>query len=130
MRAALRVAMAVALAAVLAGDAWAPAGVPSAPATASRAQQEVYAALVRVEHCVRWRNPGCLKYARQPGAARGPYGYAVFENLAAGEAALWRRVRAGRGQTVREFLSGYNPGVERYPQRVAVLAGLDLEAVL
>lgn len=79
---------------------------------------------------MKWLNPGCLKYTRQPGAERGPHGYAVFRKSIDGQAALWRRVQVGRGQTVWEFLSGYNPGVPNYPFWVAAVADLDLEAVL
>jgi len=120
--------LAVAFLAVAAHAPPAPPSLPRVPT--SHVQQQVYTALERAENCMKWLNPGCLKYARQPGAVRGPHGYAMFRELRDGQAALWCRVQVGRGQTVWEFLSGYNPGVENYPFRVAALVGLDLEAIL
>ena len=105
-------------------------GSPFSSPTFSLVQQQVYSAISRVENCIKWLNPGCLKYAHQPEAARGPHGYAVFPRLIDGQAALWLRVQAGRGRTVWEFLSGYNPGVPNYPFWVAATTGLDLEDVL
>jgi hypothetical protein len=89
-------------------------------------QQRLFDALGRAENCARWLNPGCLKFARQDGARRGPNGYAVFRTLVDGRRALRRRIARGRGQTVLEFLEGYNPGHVEYPGRVAALGGLEL----
>jgi hypothetical protein len=110
--------------------AFAPQVPPQRILWGNQVQQQVYKALSRAENCLKWLNPGCLKYARQLGAVRGPHWYAVFIKLQFGQEALWRRIQAGRGQTVLEFLSGYNPGIANYPFRVAAMTGLDLEGIL
>ena len=122
----------VALVAAAALEANAPtsAQLRGLRATTTRVQVQVYEALAKIENCTKWRNPGCLKYARQIGASVGRNRYAVFDTIEHGRLALWLRVQAGEGKTVLEFLSGYNPGVENYPWRVAVVAGLDLEETM
>lgn len=90
-------------------------------------QERLFQALSRAENCAAWRNPGCLMYAGQKGASLGPMGYAVFQTLEHGKVALRKRIVKGSGKTVREFLSGYNPGQKGYPAKVASLENLDLE---
>jgi hypothetical protein len=93
-------------------------------------QQRLFTALSRFENCRAWRNPGCLRFAGQAGAVRGPGGYAVFRNLLFGERALRRQIEHGQGQTVFEFLTHYNPGHANYPARIASIAQLSLADVL
>ena len=107
----------------------APIGEICAPRIVS-VQQRLFDALGRAENCARWLNPGCLKFARQEGARRGPNGYAVFRDVMDGRRALQRRIARGRGHTVLEFLKGYNPGHAEYSGRVAALGGLELWEVL
>jgi hypothetical protein len=64
-------------------------------------------------------NPGNLMYAGQPGATPGPGGFAVFDTLASGQAALVGQINldATRGTdvngnptgTVGQFLASYAP---------------------
>ena len=60
----------------------------------------------------RLHNPGALVYARQPGSRPGPQGYAVFENDAAGWAALRNDVRAKfrRGITIADLMERWCGG--------------------
>lgn len=103
---------------------------PAAPPYKVPVQQRLFDALSRVENCKVWRNPGCLRFARQAGAYRGPQGYAVFRSLFWGQRALRRQIKAGEGQTVFEFLHHYNPGYADYPFKVAAFAGLSLQEIL
>ena len=100
--------------------------MPAAPAV----QERLFVALSRAEGCVRWNNPGCLKFAGQAAAVRGPHGYAVFKTAAAGRQALLLRIEHGVGLSVREFLQRYNPGVPGYPAWVAAVGHLALDQVL
>jgi hypothetical protein len=93
-------------------------------------QERLFDALARVENCAALRNPGCLKFAGQLGARRGPGGYAVFWRLVDGERALRRQIVRGQGRTVVEFLKRYNPVGSGYPEKVAAFGRLGLEEVL
>lgn len=117
------------LVALSAGCLHAPMGEICAPHILS-VQERLFDALGRAENCARWLNPGCLKFARQEGARRGPNGYAIFRDVMDGRRALRRRIAHGRGHTVLEFLKGYNPGHAEYSGRVAALGGLELWEVL
>lgn len=94
---------------------------------AQTVQERLFQALSKTENCIVWKNPGCLKFAKQPGAKRGPRGYAVFATLKQGEAALRRRITSRTGMTVGEFLKGFNPGRASYAKRVLSFADLNLE---
>src|ERR1017187_7180417 len=48
----------------------------------------IIAAVARIENCIALRNEGCLRFAGQPGAKRGPRGFARFSTKARGRAAL------------------------------------------
>ena len=73
----------VALVAAAALEANAPtsAQLRGLRATTTRVQVRVYEALAKIENCTKWRNPGCLKYARQIGASVGRNRYAVFDTI-------------------------------------------------
>jgi len=102
-------------------------GVPRLqPRPAFDVQVKLFMALERGENCRAWKNPGCLKYARQFGARLGPHGYAIFHTLRDGEMALIDRIKRSAGQTVDAFCRGYNPGRPKYLHYIASLAGLDL----
>jgi hypothetical protein len=83
---------------------------------------QLFSAISRVENCRKWNNPGCLKFARQKGARRGPKGYAVFKSRAFGERALLRQIERGHGMQVRHFLKKYNPGHPGYVKKVLAFA--------
>ena len=93
-------------------------------------RERLFNALARFENCAGLRNPGCLKFAGQLGARRGPGGYAVFRRLVDGERALRRQIARGQGRTVVEFLKRYNPVGSGYPEKVAAFGRLGLEEVL
>lgn len=97
---------------------------------AQQTQEKLFQALSRAENCVVWQNPGCLKFARQPGARLGPKGYAIFDTLDQGKDALRKRISSRTGMTVGEFLKGYNPGQPTYAERVLSLTDLKLEDCL
>ena len=99
--------------------------VPTGTPGVSWVQRRLYSALTRIENCRAWNNPGCLKFAHQPGARRGPGGYAAFRSLVDGERALRDRIAMGAGRRVADFLERYNPKHKGYARRVEVLAGLD-----
>lgn len=80
--------------------------------------------LSKVENCVRWNNPGCLKYAGQFGARKGPRGYAVFRHPAYGYRALRRQILRRKGKKVGPFLNDYNRGVPGYVEKVLAASGL------
>ena len=80
-------------------------------------------AISRIENCKRWNNPGCLKYAKQLGAKRGPNGYAVFKTKELGERALVFQIQRYSGSTVRGFLVKYNPGVKGYVKKILAASG-------
>lgn len=87
--------------------------------------QRLFFAIARVENCRSWNNPGCLKFARQKGARRGPRGYAVFKTLALGRRALSLQIDRYKGMKVGHFLRKYNPGVRGYTRKVlAASSGL------
>ena len=90
-------------------------------------QQRLYGALTRIENCRAWNNPGCLKFAHQLGARKGPGGYADFQNPVDGERALKDRIARGAGRKVGEFLRHYNPKHRGYARKVEVLAGLEAD---
>lgn len=60
------------------------------------------------------RNPGNLRYAGQSGAVGQNQGYAVFDSVEAGWAALERQIAldASRGLTLEEFTYKYAPPSE------------------
>lgn len=93
-------------------------------------QQRLFTALSRLENCRSWHNPGCLKFAGQAGATRGPGGYARFRNRVLGERALRLQIARGHGLTVLAFLTRYNPEHADYPARVAAIAQLTFADVL
>ena len=78
----------------------------------------------KVENCVRWNNPGCLKYAGQLGAKKGPRGYAVFVDPYFGHLALRRQVLRYKGRRAGTFLINYNRGVPGYVEKVLAASGL------
>jgi len=78
----------------------------------------LFEALSKVENCANWNNPGCLKYAKQKGAKRGPRGYAVFKTKALGERALALQIQRHAGETIAEFVRHYNPKVKGYLKKV------------
>lgn len=51
-------------------------------------------------------------------------------SAAVGRQALRLRIARGAGQTVREFLQRYNPGVPGYPAWVAAVGHMALDQVL
>jgi len=59
-------------------------------------------------------NPGNLRYVGQEGATLGKNGFAKFETPEAGYDALLKQIEtdAGRGLTIREFISKYAPPTE------------------
>jgi hypothetical protein len=69
--------------------------------------------IMRHENCQRWNNPGCLVYARQPGAVRVASGYARFQTQTEGRVALKRDLRGKlrRGMTVEQIMRAWNGGV-------------------
>jgi hypothetical protein len=91
-------------------------------------QRTVSSALVyaisRIENCAKWNNPGCLRFARQLGARRGPDGYAVFKTATLGLRALKLQISRNKGSNVVDFLKRYNPEHAWYPGKVLKLAGL------
>jgi hypothetical protein len=80
--------------------------------------------LSKVEHCVRWNNPGCLKYAKQLGAKRNRRGYAVFVDPYFGYLALRKQVLRRKGRKVGPFLNDYNRGIPGYVEKVLAASGL------
>lgn len=86
-------------------------------------------------------NPGNLKFVGQEGASQGEPAadgghWAAFETPEQGVAALNRQVEidAGRGQTVREFVTKYAPpgsnDTEQYIQQASQALGADPDAKL
>lgn len=84
--------------------------------------QKLFYAISKVENCRKWNNPGCLKFAHQKGANRGPNGYAVFKSKSLGEEALAARIEKGNGMNVGHFLRKYNPGKKGYVKKVLAFA--------
>jgi hypothetical protein len=91
----------------------------------TRVVERLFQALSLIEHCMKWNNPGCLKFAGQAGAVENDLGYAVFRRLEQGELALRRRILRGRGLRVDLFLKRYNPEhADTYPTKVLQQAKL------
>ena len=59
--------------------------------------------------CARLNNPGCLSYAKQPGARPGALGYAEFAKASDGWEALLNDLRAKcrRGMTVSDIIDAW-----------------------
>ena len=84
----------------------------------------------RFEKCSKWNNPGCLKFARQPGAVRLPNGYARFSSLDNGYSALsvwWDRHGC---RPVEKALRRYNPQREDYAAVILASAQVRGDEVL
>jgi hypothetical protein len=101
--------------------------IPLCTPGVSWVQQKLFDALSRFENCRAWNNPGCLKYARQPGARPGPHSYAIFRSFADGQRALRARIALRAGCKVGDFLARYNPDRKGYPEKIERLAHLDGE---
>jgi hypothetical protein len=76
-------------------------------------------------------NPGNLMYAGQPGASRGPNGFAVFPDYQTGYQALLNQVNldASRGLTISQFANKYAPAAggndpATYAANLAAAVGL------
>lgn len=94
------------------------------PISATPVVDRLVAGLSKVENCAKWNNPGCLKYAKQFGARKGPRGYALFRSPAYGYRALRRQILRRKGKNVGSFLYNYNRGVPGYVQKVLLASGL------
>lgn len=81
-------------------------------------------AISQLEHCMSLNNPGCLIYAGQQGAQRGPNGYAHFRSLELGQRAMERQWDRLQWLPIREALGRYNPRNPRYADLVLERAGV------
>ena len=97
-------------------------GVAVTPLIGLSVSDRLQSAISRAEACHKWNNPGCLMYAGQANATRGPGGYAVFKTPSSGRKSLRWQIRRHRGMTVAGFLRRYNPSVSNYAERVIALS--------
>jgi hypothetical protein len=74
----------------------------------------------KYENCVKWNNPGCLIYKRQPGSKGNKRGFAEFDTLQEGKQALENDIRAklARGMSVGEILEVWCNGECGYEDKI------------
>lgn len=94
------------------------------------ARAHILAAVARVENCAALKNPGCILYAHQCGADRGPHGYARFKNIAMGQRALVNWWDQHGCIALDEALRVYNPANPQYARVVLKLAGVPKDTVI
>lgn len=83
-----------------------------------------------LENCRAWRNSGCLRYAAQAGARRGPGNYAVFDTTENGDAALMKWWDRHGCLSLRDALGVYNSARSDYAQVVLAAAQLPGDLII
>lgn len=94
------------------------------------ARVRIVRTVARLENCVAWKNPGCLKFRGQLGAHRGPDGYARFETLVHGRRALEAWFDRHGCLSLRESLGVYNSARADYADVVLAAAQLPGDLVI
>ncbi len=92
-------------------------------------RQRLIKTVGRLENCRKWKNQGCLKYAAQPGARRGPSGYAKFHFAEDGDVALAAWFDDHACLSVGQMLHIYNAR-DGYVERVLAMAQVPGDVVL
>ena len=100
--------------------------IDTRPAVRSR----IISTQARFENCAALKNPGCLKFAGQPGATRGRNGYARFSSLENGYRALYRWWDRRGCAPVGKSLGRYNPSRADYAAVILGAAGVRGDEVI